>query len=112
MTKLLEMLCLKTGLKALNYIEISFLAVKFTFSVKRRFLFDFVSRKFIHFAEVFLKNGSPGSGLFLGFVKGREHLPAQVFTMRRIRLIIDIKPTNYSFEISFIFEHFTVLHPQ
>jgi len=52
-TKLSEILHLKTGLKALNHIEIRFFVVKFTFSAEGHLLFDFISRKFIHFAEVF-----------------------------------------------------------
>jgi len=41
-------------LKALNHIEIRFFVVKFTFSAEGHLLFDFISRKFIHFAEVFI----------------------------------------------------------
>jgi len=45
------MLCLKTGSKALNHIEIGFFVIKFTFAEKAHYLFDFISRKFTHFAE-------------------------------------------------------------
>jgi len=52
-TKPSGMLCLKTGLKDLNHIEIGFFVVKFTFAEKGYYLFDLVSRKFAHFAEAF-----------------------------------------------------------
>jgi len=47
------MLCLKTGLKDLNHIEIGFFVLKFTFAEKGYYLFDLVSRKFAHFGEAF-----------------------------------------------------------
>jgi len=52
------MLCLKTGLKALNHIEIHFFVVKFTFSAEAHLLFDFISLKFVHFAEAFNDDGN------------------------------------------------------
>ena len=53
MTKPSGILCLKTGLEASNHIEISFFVVKFTFPAEYPLLFDFISRKFAHFAEAF-----------------------------------------------------------
>jgi len=51
MAKLLAMLCLKTGFSALNHVEISFFIIEFTFAAEGHLLFDFISRKFIRFAE-------------------------------------------------------------
>ncbi|RLE45083.1 hypothetical protein DRJ22_05060 [Candidatus Woesearchaeota archaeon] len=45
------MLCLKTGWKTLSYIKITFFVVNFIFIVESHLLFDFISRKSIHFAE-------------------------------------------------------------